>query len=395
MLSEWVLLCRKKQNSMDPVVGASIISTVGSGIANLTGAALERRSQKKQQELAREQSLQDRAHNEWYNSPAQQRERLRQAGIGISNDTVKADDTSSENMQYAQPYTNDILNSRSTGLQQLAAAPAEAMKFALDIAEQTSKIKGLNTDNDLKNVTLQFADENARLALDKGYNELAQGVEQLKVLRSTANLNKKNAKLLDIQIEYGDRLMSAKTKIAECEAAIAENNKKISDETVDAEIAKSWTELEQAFANVRLTQTQISECCAKIANLNAQTNNLQTTGQILLETLSQEQLKTEFDGRTLEERIRGVTVGVNLTGQQVTGQRLDNEKSVRDAQVYGVQRAFDCLTGLLGLGINSYNARTQRMIGNSVIDKNASGTSTVVGTNGRPFVTKNGKPIVQ
>ena len=380
---------------INPTVGASLISAIGSGVANLAGSALERRSQKQQQELAREQSLQDRAHNEWYNSPAQQRERLRQAGIGISNDTVKPDDTSSENMQYAQPYTNDILNSRSTGLQQLASAPAEAMKFALDIAEQTSKIKGLNTDNELKNVTLQFADENARLALDKGYNELAQGVEQLKVLRSTANLNKKNAKLLDVQIEYGDRLMSAKTKIAECEAAIAENNKKISDETVDAEIVKSWTELEQAFANVRLTQTQISECCAKIANLNAQTNNLQTSGQILLETLSQEQLRTEFDGRTLEERIRGVTVEVNLAGQQVTGQRLENEKSVRDAQAYGSQRAFDCLTGLLGLGINSYNARTQRMIGNSVVDKNASGTSTVVGTNGRPFVTKNGKPIVQ
>lgn len=395
MLSEWVLLCRKNQNSMDPVVGASIVSTVGSGIANLTGAALERRSQKKQQELAREQSLQDRAHNEWYNSPALQRERLRQAGIGISNDTVKADDTSSENMQYAQPYTNDILNSRSTGLQQLAAAPAEAMKFALDIAEQTSKIKGLNTDNDLKNVTLQFADENARLALDKGYNELAQGVEQLKVLRSSASLNKKNAKLLDFQIQYGERMMAAKTKIAECEAAIAQNNQRISDETVDAEIAKSWTELEQAFANVKLTQTQISECCAKIANLNAQTNNLQTTGQILLETLSQEQLKTEFDGRTLEERIRGVTVDVNLTGQQVTGQRLSNEKAVRDAQSYGAQKVFDCLTGLLGIGINAYNAGTSRMVGRSVVDKNETGTSTIIGTNGKPFVTKNGKPIVQ
>lgn len=379
---------------INPTVGASLISAIGSGVANLAGSALERRSQKKQQELARQQSLQDRAHNEWYNSPAQQRERLRQAGIGISNDTVKADDTSSENMQYAQPYTNDILNSRSTGLQQLASAPAEAMKFALDIAEQTSKIKGLNTDNDLKNVTLQFADENARLALDKGYNELAQGVEQLKVLRSTANLNKKNAKLLDIQIEYGDRLMSAKTKIAECEAAIAQNNQRISDETVDAEIAKSWTELEQAFSNVRLTQTQISECCAKISNLNAQTNNLQTTGQILLETLSQEQLKTEFDGRTLEERIRGVTVGVNLTGQQVTGQRLSNEKSVRDAQVYGLQRAFDCLTGLLGVGVNAYNAGTSRMVAKSYGNKPSAPHPVYNGATGTNLVTPTGAPLM-
>lgn len=379
---------------MDPVVGASIVSAVGSGVANLVGSALERRSQKKQQELARQQSLQDRAHNEWYNSPAQQRERLRQAGIGISNDTVKADDTSSENMQYAQPYTNDILNSRSTGLQQLASAPADAMKFALDIAEQTSKIKGLNTDNDLKNVTLQFADENARLALDKGYNELAQGVEQLKVLRSTAKLNKKNAKLLDFQIQYGERMMAAKTKIAECEAAIAQNNQRISDETVDAEIAKSWTELEQAFANVRLTQTQISECCAKIANLNAQTSNLQTTGQILLETLSQEQLKTEFDGRTLEERIRGVTVDVNLTGQQVTGQRLDNEKSVRDAQVYGVQRAFDCLTGLLGIGVNAYNAGTSRMVAKSYGNKPIAPHPVYNGATGTNLVTPTGAPLM-
>lgn len=379
---------------MDPVVGASIISAVGSGAANLVGSALERRSQRKQQELARQQSLQDRAHNEWYNSPAQQRERLRQAGLGISNDTIKPDDTSSEGMQYAQPFTNDILNSRSTGLQQLASAPAEAMKFALDIAEQTSKIKGLNTDNDLKNVTLQFADENARLALDKGYNELAQGVEQLKVLRSTANLNKKNAKLLDFQIQYGERMMAAKTKIAECEAAIAQNKQKISDETVDAEIAKSWTELEQAFANVKLTQTQISECCAKIANLNAQTANLQTTGQILLETLSQEQLKTEFDGRTLEERIRGVTVGVNLTGQQVTGQRLENEKSVRDAQVYGTQRAFDCLIGLLGIGVNAYNAGTSRMVARSYGNKPRAPHPIYNGATGTNLVTSTGAPLM-
>lgn len=379
---------------INPTVGASLISAIGSGTANLVGSSLERRSQKRQQDLAREQSLQDRAHNEWYNSPAQQRERLRQAGIGISNDTVKADDTSSENMQYAQPYTNDILNSRSTGLQQLASAPAEAMKFALDIAEQTSKIKGLNTDNDLKNVTLQFADENARLALDKGYNELAQGVEQLKVLRSTANLNKKNAKLLDFQIQYGERMMAAKTKIAECEAAIAQNNQRISDETVDAEIAKSWTELEQAFANVKLTQTQISECCAKIANLNAQTNNLQTTGQILLETLSQEQLKTEFDGRTLEERIRGVTVGVNFTGQQVTGQRLSNEKLVRDAQVYGLQRAFDCLTGLLGVGVNAYNAGTSRMVAKSYGNKPVAPHPVYNGATGTNLVTPTGAPLM-
>ena len=379
---------------MDPVVGASIVSAVGSGIANLAGSALERRSQKRQQELAREQSLQDRAHNEWYNSPAQQRERLRQAGLGISNDTVKPDDTSSENMQYAQPFTNDILNSRSTGLQQLASAPADAMKFALDIAEQTSKIKGLNTDNDLKNVTLQFADENARLALDKGYNELAQGVEQLKVLRSTAKLNKKNAELLDFQIQYGERMMAAKTKIAECEAAIAQNNQRISDETVDAEIAKSWTELEQAFANVRLTQTQISECCAKIANLNAQTNNLQTTGQILLETLSQEQLKTEFDGRTLEERIRGVTVGVNLTGQQVTGQRLSNEKAVRDAQSYGAQKVFDCLTGLLGIGVSAYNAGTSRMVAKSYGNKPTAPHPVYNGATGTNLVTPTGAPLM-
>lgn len=376
---------------MDPVVTSSIISALGGGIGNLVGSSLERRSQHRQQELARRQSLEDRAHNEFYNSPAQQRERLRQAGLGVSSDTVKPDDTSSENMQYAQPFTNDILNSRSTGLSQLSAAPAQAMKFALDIAEQTSRIKGLNTDNDLKNVTLRFADENARLALDKGYNELAQGVEQLKVLRSTANLNKKNAKILDIQIEYGDRLMSAKTKIAECEAAISENRERISDETVGSEIAKSWTELEQAFSNVRLTQSQISECCARIANLNADTANAQTTGQILLETLSQEQLKSEFDGRTLEERIRGVTTSVNLTGQQATGQRLDNEKALRDAQAYGAQRAFDCLTGLLGIGINAYNARTSRQLAN----KPQFGQSMLVNPNGVPFITKNGQVLMQ
>lgn len=389
MLSAWVSLYQN-QNNMEPVVTASILSAVGSGIANIAGSALERRSQKRQQELARQQSLSDRAHNEWYNSPAQQRERLRQAGLGISSDTVKPDDTSSEGMQYAQPFTNDILNSRSTGLQQLASAPAQAMKFALDIAEQTSKIKGLNTDNDLKDVTLRFADENARLALDKGYNELAQGVEQLKVLRSTADLNEKNAKILDIQIEYGDRLMAAKTKLAECEAAIAENRQRISDETVDAEIANSWVSLEQAFANVRLTQSQISECCARIANLNADTANAQTVGQILTETLSQEQLKTEFDGRTLEERIRGVTVGVNLAGQQATGQRLDNEKAVRDANAYATQRAFDCLTGLLGLGINAYNARTSRQLAN----KPQFGQSMLVNPNGRPFVTKDGQVVM-
>lgn len=374
---------------INPTVGASLVSAIGSGAANLVGSALERRSQKMQQDLARQQSLQDRAHNEFYNSPAQQRERLRQAGLGITSDTVKPDGASSENMQYSQPFTNDILNSRSTGLQQLASAPAEAMKFALDIAEQSSKIKGLNTDNDLKDITLKFADENARLTLDKGYNELAQGVEQLEVLRSTADLNKRNAKILDVQIDYGRRLISAKTKIAECEAAIAENRQRISDETVDAEIVKSWTDLEQAFANIRLTQAQISECCAKIANLNADTANAQTTGQILLETLSQEQLRTEFDGRTLEQRIRGVTVGVNLTGQQVTGQRLSNEKAVKDAQVYAAQRAFDCLTGLLGIGISAYNARTSRQLAN----KPQFGQSMLINQNGVPFVTMNGQVV--
>lgn len=390
MLSAWVSLYQN-QNNMEPVVTASILSAVGSGIANIAGSALERRSQKRQQELARRQSLEDRAHNEWYNSPAQQRERLRQAGLGISSDTVKPDDTSSEGMQYAQPFTNDILNSRSTGLQQLASAPAQAMKFALDIAEQTSKIKGLSSDNILKQTSIKYADEQMRLALDQGYNQLAQGVEQLEVLRSNANLNRKSAKILDFQIEYGRRMMAAKTKLAECEAAIAENRQRISDETVDAEIAKSWVSLEQAFANVRLTQNQISECCARIANLNVDTANAQTIGHILSETLSQEQLKTEFEGRTLEERIRGVTVGVNLAGQQATGQRLDNEKAVRDANAYATQRAFDCLTGLLGLGINAFNAQTSRQLAN----KPQFGQSMLVNQNGRPFVTKDGQVVMQ
>ncbi len=378
----------------DPTIMASVIQTAGSAAANLTGAALERRSQIKQQELARKQSLEDRAHNEWYNSPAQQRERLRQAGLGVSNDTVKADDTSSENMQYAQPFTNDILNSRATGLQQLASTPAEAMKFALDIAEQTSKIKGLSSDNILKETALKYADEQMRLSLDQGYNELAQGVEQLKVLRSTAKLNKQNSKLLGIQIEYGDRLMAAKTKLAECEAAISENRQRISDETVDAEIAKSWNELEQSFQNIRLTQAQISECCAKIANLNSQTANLQTTGQILLETLSQEQLKTEFDGRTLEERIRAVTVDANLKGYQATGQRLDNEKSVADAQAYGAQRVFDCLTGILGIGINAYNASTSRKVANSYGNKPTAPHPVYNGATGTNLVTPTGAPLM-
>lgn len=376
---------------MDPVVGASIISAVGSGIANLTGSALERRSQRRQQELARKQSLADRAHSEWYNSPAQQRERLRQAGLGISSDTVKPDDTSSENMQYAQPFTNDILNSRATGLQQLAAAPAQAMKFALDVAEQTSKIKGLSSDNALKETAVKYADEQMRLSLDQGYNQLAQGVEQLELLRSQGNISKKNEKILDFQIEYGRRMMEAKTKLAECEAAIAENRKTISDATVDADIVKSWADLEQAFANIRLTEAQISECCAKIANLNADTANLKTTGDILLETLSQAQLKTEFDGRTLEERIRGVTVDVNLTGQQVTGQRLDNEKSIRDANAYGVQKVFDCFTGLLGIGINAYNASTSRQLAN----KPQFGQSVLVNPYGKPFVTKDGQILTK
>lgn len=390
MPSEWALLYQNL-SSMDPVVGASIISAVGSGIANLTGSALERRAQKRQQELARKQSLEDRAHSEWYNSPAQQRERLRQAGLGISSDTVKPDDTSSENMQYSQPFTNDILNSRATGLQQLANAPAQAMKFALDIAEQTSKIKGLSSDNILKDTAVKYADEQMRLSLDKGYNELARGVEQLELLRSQGNVSKKNEKILDFQIEYGRRMMEAKTKLAECEAAIAENRKTISDATVDAEIAKSWADLEQAFANIRLTETQISECCAKIANLNADTANLKTTGDILLETLSQAQLKTEFDGRTLEERIRGVTVDVNLTGQQASGQRLENEKAVRDAQAYGVQKVFDCLTGLLGIGINAYNASTSRQLAN----KPQFGQSVLVNPYGKPFVTKDGQILTK
>lgn len=390
MLNVWVLFYQNL-SSMDPVVGASIISAVGSGIANLTGSALERRSQQRQQQLARRQSLDDRAHNEWYNSPAQQRERLRQAGLGISSDTVKPDDTSSENMQYAQPYTNDILNSRATGLQQLAAAPAQAMKFALDIAEQTSKIKGLSSDNVLKETAVKYADEQMRLSLDQGYNQLAQGVQQLELLRSQGNISRKNENILDFQIEYGRRMMAAKTKLAECEASIAKNRQRISDATVDAEIAKSWTELEQAFASVHLTEAQISECCAKVANLNADTANLATTGQILLETLSQSQLKTEFDGRTLEERIRGVTVDVNLTGQQVSAQRHENEKAVRDAQAYGAQKAFDCLTGLLGLGINAFNAQTSRQLAN----KPQFGQSVLVNPYGKPFVTKDGQIVMQ
>ena len=351
---------------MEPVVTSSIISALGSGIGNLVGSSLERRSQRRQQELARRQSLEDRSHNEWYNSPAQQRERLRQAGLGVSSDTVKPDDTSSENMQYAEPFTNDILNSRSTGLSQLAAAPAEAMKFALDMAEQTSRIKGLSTDNDLKDITLRYADENARLVLDKGYNELQQGIERLDEIRSSANLTKKQEKSLDIQIEYGRRLADAKTKIAELDAAIASNRKKISDETVDVEIRRQFAELEQAFQSIRFSQSQISKICAEISNLNADTANSATMGRILSENLTQEQLKSEYDKRSLEDRLS------ILSSEEFTAESRSNiasaeaQKAIIDESTYAMDKALGGITSLVGMGVSTYNAGTHRMIGKSI-----------------------------
>lgn len=373
----------------DPVVGASIISAVGSGLANLTGSALERRSQRKQQELARKQSLDDRAHNEWYNSPAQQRERLRQAGLGISSDTVKPDDTSSENMQYAQPFTNDILNSRATGLQQLAAAPAQAMKFALDIAEQTSKIKGLSSDNDLKDVTLKYADENARLALDKGYNELAQGIQQLENLRDYGNLSKANLRKVNQEIEFAERLQPAKEKLAEMEAAIAENRKKISDATVDVEILKSWNELEQQLATIQLTKAQISEVASKIANLDANTANLKVTYSILKETLSQSKAQTKFDWKTLDDRIDILSSQAFEADNRANISESEEQIALNNEAAWFADKAFGYLTSILGLGISAFNAGTTRLMAT----KPVYGQSMLVDQNGTPFVTRNGKAI--
>ncbi len=372
---------------MDPVVGASIVSAVGSGIANLAGSALERRSQKKQQELARQQSLQDRAHNEWYNSPAQQRERLRQAGIGISNDTVKADDTSSENMQYAEPLTNDILNSRSTGLQQLASAPAEAMKFALDIAEQTSKIKGLSSDNDLKDITLKYADENARLALDKGYNDLARGLQELKNLRTYGNLNKANLKKVNQEIEFAERLQPAKEKLAEMQAAIAENRKKISDATVGVEIQKAFNDLDQQLASIRLTKAQISEVASKIANLDANTANLGVTYGILKETLSQSKAQTQFDWKTLDDRIDIVNSNAYEADNRANISESEEQIALNNEASWLSDKIFGYLSGLVGMGVSVFNAGTTRMMAT----KPVYGQSMLVDQNGRNFVTRNGQ----
>lgn len=387
MPREWVLLFRKNLNSMDPVVGASIVSAVGSGIANLAGSALERRSQKKQQELARQQSLQDRAHNEWYNSPAQQRERLRQAGIGISNDTVKADDTSSENMQYAEPLTNDILNSRSTGLQQLASAPAEAMKFALDIAEQTSKIKGLSSDNDLKDITLKYADENARLALDKGYNDLAKGLQELKNLRTYGNLNKANLKKVNQEIEFAERLQPAKEKLAEMQAAIAENRKKISDATVGVEIQKAFNDLDQQLASIRLTKAQISEVASKIANLDANTANLGVTYGILKETLSQSKAQTQFDWKTLDDRIDIVNSNAYEADNRANISESEEQIALNNEASWLSDKIFGYLSGLVAMGVSVFNAGTTRMMAT----KPVYGQSMLVDQNGRNFVTRNGQ----
>lgn len=372
---------------MDPVVGASIVSAVGSGIANLAGSALERRSQKKQQELARQQSLQDRAHNEWYNSPAQQRERIRQAGIGISNDTVKADDTSSENMQYAEPLTNDILNSRSTGLQQLASAPAEAMKFALDIAEQTSKIKGLSSDNDLKDITLKYADENARLALDKGYNDLARGLQELKNLRTYGNLNKANLKKVNQEIEFAERLQPAKEKLAEMEAAIAENRKKISDATVGVEIQKAFNDLDQQLASIRLTKAQISEVASKIANLDANTANLGVTYGILKETLSQSMAQTRFDWKTLDDRIDIVNSNAYEADNRANISESEEQIALNNEASWLSDKIFGYLSSLVGMGVSVFNAGTTRMMAT----KPVYGQSMLVDQNGRNFVTRNGQ----
>lgn len=372
---------------MDPVVGASIVSAVGSGIANLAGSALERRSQKKQQELARQQSLQDRAHNEWYNSPAQQRERLRQAGIGISNDTVKADDTSSENMQYAEPLTNDILNSRSTGLQQLASAPAEAMKFALDIAEQTSKIKGLSSDNDLKDITLKYADENARLALDKGYNDLARGLQELKNLRTYGNLNKANLKKVNQEIEFAERLQPAKEKLAEMQAAIAENRKKISDATVGVEIQKAFNDLDQQLASIRLTKAQISEVASKIANLDANTANLRVTYGILKETLSQSKAQTQFDWKTLDDRIDIVSSNAYEADNRANISESEEQIALNNEASWLSDKIFGYLSGLVSMGVSVFNAGTTRMMAT----KPVYGQSMLVDQNGRNFVTRNGQ----
>lgn len=372
---------------INPTVGASLISAIGSGVANLAGSALERRSQKQQQELAREQSLQDRAHNEWYNSPAQQRERLRQAGIGISNDTVKPDDTSSENMQYAQPYTNDILNSRSTGLQQLASAPAEAMKFALDIAEQTSKIKGLSSDNDLKDITLKYADENARLALDKGYNELAQGLQELKNLRTYGNLNKANLKKVNQEIEFAERLQPAKEKLAEMEASIAENRKKVSDATIGVEIQKAFNELDQQLASIRLTKAQISEVASKIANLDANTANLGVTYGILKETLSQSKAQTDFDWRTLDDRVDIVNSQAFEADNRANISESEEQIALNNEASWLSDKIFGYLSGLVGMGVSVFNAGTTRMMAT----KPVYGQSMLVDQNGRNFVTRNGQ----
>lgn len=375
---------------IDPTIGASLISAVGSAAGNLTGAALERRSQKKQQELARAQSLADRAHNEWYNSPAQQRERLRQAGIGISNDTVKADDTSSENMQYAQPYTNDILNSRSTGLAQLAAAPAEAMKFALDIAEQTSKIKGLSSDNDLKDITLKYADENARLALDKGYNELAQGIQQLENLRDYGNLSKANLRKVNQEIEFAAKLQPAKEKLAEMDAAIAENRKKISDATVDVEIKKSFNDLEQQLASIRLTKAQISEVASKIANLDANTANLGVTYGILKETLIQSKAQTKFDWKTLDDRIDIVNSQAFEADNRANISESEEQIAFNNESAWLSDKIFGYLSGIVGMGVSVFNAGTTRMMATKPIY----GQSMLVDPNGKHFATRNGQLLM-
>lgn len=372
---------------INPTVGASLISAIGSGTANLVGSTLERHSQKRQQELARQQSLQDRAHNEWYNSPAQQRERLRQAGIGISNDTVKADDTSSENMQYAQPLTNDILNSRSTGLQQLASAPAEAMKFALDIAEQTSKIKGLSSDNDLKDITLKYADENARLALDKGYNELAQGLQELKNLRIYGNLNKANLNKVNQEIKFAERLQPAKEKLAEMEASIAENRKNVSDATVGVEIQKAFNDLDQQLASIRLTKAQISEVASKIANLDANTANLGVTYGILKETLSQAKAQTDFDWRTLDDRVDIVNSNAFEADNRANISESEEQIALNNEASWLSDKIFGYLSGLVGMGVSVFNAGTTRMMAT----KPVYGQSMLVDQSGRNFVTRNGQ----
>lgn len=224
-------------------LAAGIVAAVAALASSGIGYASARKSEREQRKLLatqREQALEDRMHDEQYNSPASQLARLRIAGISpTSLHDVSETDSSGMAVQGDPNALSQSLLAQGSTIQQgftsaidalaLNKQRAEIDKIYSDIAKNSSsqRLQGLQSDFLEETFTNRVAQEKFQaLSQELGLQKLGADIDS--IVAATAN-SKEERKIKRITISLMTDTYSDTVRLARLQADNAELDNKIKD----------------------------------------------------------------------------------------------------------------------------------------------------------------------